>query len=146
MALHDLTGSVERQEIVGDLGHSLLCLFLNPLPVGAAQAVDLRRVIGDAHIAAEPIRLVDGHVQLVPSSILHQQVLPLAAVEAHLGQSLEEADTVLHMNDIGARFHVGEESPGATGRGRLALRGAGRAQPKISASVNSDKPGAASPC
>ena len=82
-------------------------------------------MIGDAHVAAQPIGLVDWYIQLVASSIFHQQVLPLGIAQAHFLQSPKQTNAMLYMHDVGTGIYVGEEcfrcnrarSTGLSGRG-----------------------------
>ena len=117
MTFHDLAGGVERQQFIGNVFDSLLGLALDAFPFGGAQPVDVGLMLAHAHVAAQAVRLVDRHVQLVTGGILHQQVLPVPATERHLDQPLEQAYPMLYVDDVRSRLHVGEKGLGSNGTG-----------------------------
>ena len=114
---YNLAGSIQSQQIVGNFLDCLLGLAFDLLPFGCAEAIDPRFVVGHPHVAAQAVGLVHGHVQLVAGSVLDQEVLALATVQAHLDQTRKESDAVLDMHHVRAGLYVGEEGLGRHGTG-----------------------------
>ena len=74
-------------------------------------------MVGHSHVPAQAVSLIDRHIEFVSSSVFDQEILALAAVEAHLDQSRKEADAMFDVHHLGAGLHIGEEGLGCDGTG-----------------------------
>ncbi len=87
----------------------MLRLFANATPLGASQPVQTWRSIVGAYVAAEPVRLVDGHVQFAAALVLNQEVLAFDRVHLQRCQTAKDTDSVLDVHHIVSRRHIGEK-------------------------------------
>ena len=142
VALGGLAFGVQFQQIAGDLLHRLAGCGpwrRSSRPSPGATAVG-SWLLAHAHVAGQPVGLVDGHVQLVALGILDEQIFALDLLDLALHQPAEAADAKVHVHHVIAVGQVGVVGlRDAAAGARAAARprwASGRAQPKTSESVS----------
>ena len=107
-----------------------------------AQAVQGRLDVAAAHVAAQPVDLVDGHVEVVALGVVDCRY---SLVDAVLGEPDEPVGTGRCHAPCGPRSRPARQSAkncsGLAPLGALGRRGSGLLRPKISASVSSTTDG-----
>ncbi len=111
---------IEHHQFLSDLAHGAAHLALRLGEVAAAQPVQHRRLA--AHVLAEGVDLIAGHVQLVAALVLQEQVVALGAADGALDHALVLADAVLVVHHVVAGFEILEQAGAlALARARLAV-------------------------
>ena len=109
VALGQLAGGVDVQELGGDFFGGLLGLLLGSRPVGGAQAAEPRSALAHAHVLLYAADLINRDVEAVFARVADRQVFAFAGALGHLNDALELADAVLHVDDVVAPLEVGQK-------------------------------------
>ena len=111
IARDDLSLGVQLEKILGNVFNSLLGAGLYRLPVASPQAGHGRRNAGVSrpYVAAEPVGLVNRHVEFVSPGIVHLQVFPFNASQLESDQTFVDAYAVLHVDDIVIGVDIGKK-------------------------------------
>ena len=109
MALGYLSGGVELQQVPGQLPGGSLDPFLNPGPLGGAQAGQGGGLVMSPHVGRHPVQVVRGHVEPIVVGVLQHQVLFLLPRFAHPGGPGEAGHAVVHVDDVVAGDQLGED-------------------------------------
>ena len=99
---------VQHDEFLGDLAHGAAHPRLGLGEIGAAEAVEAGGLA--AHVLAQRVDLVAGHVQLVAALVRQQQVVALDPADGALHHALVLAHAVLVVHHVVAGPQVFEEA------------------------------------
>jgi len=98
---------IQFEQVLGDLDHLFAYVLLGLAPIGAAQPGGPRWFTPRTDIAAEPVRLVDGYVELVAALVFHQQELAFRSLQCAADEAAESADAIIHVHHPIAGIEIG---------------------------------------
>ncbi len=106
MSLCHLPLCVQLEQLLGHIKDSFADFLLGLRPVSGSQPGHCRRRSIRPDVAAQPVRLVHGHKQLISGRVLHHQELAGDGLERALHQPDVAADAVVHVNHVVTRLQV----------------------------------------
>ena len=78
-------------------------------PFLGTQAAERGRLFASADIAADPVYLVGGDIQLIAAGVLQHQEFPIHIVIADDGKPEEFPDAVFDVHHVIIRLNIGED-------------------------------------
>src|SRR5580692_1075267 len=109
------SGCVQRQELFRHVFQGFADARLARIPPGAAEFVERRMSALDDTIALHQVHALERNVQARVLGVPQQHEFAAASVRLDLAETLELADTVVHVDDKVARLEFGEIAEEAGG-------------------------------
>ncbi len=104
---HNLSGGIKCQQLLGDLFRSLSGSLFGSCPLLGAQPTQHRRSFAGSYVAADPVYLVGGDIELVASGVVQDQIFLFCVIATYGGDATKSANAVLDVHYIIAwnQFH-----------------------------------------
>ncbi|OQA24241.1 MAG: hypothetical protein BWY59_02298 [Verrucomicrobia bacterium ADurb.Bin345] len=116
VSVHRVAPRLGFEEAGGEILNGALGGDFLLVPPAAAERVQLRAVVPDAHVAAQQVRLRDGHIQLRFVRVLDRQHFLRLSIEFDLVQAQVFSNPVIHVNDELSGLDVGPVHESRAGR------------------------------
>jgi hypothetical protein len=113
MPLDQFTSGIKLQQLASDLLGRPLNAILDVPPPGLAQFTQTREPIIGPDVAAQSISLIDGNIEAILAAILDEEVLLFPSLQRSSDQATEDANAVLHVDDVVTRRQIGEAGFGS---------------------------------